>query len=272
MRLSPWTEDLFLKMLRNNFVAVPPPGHYEYNYDTNPLGYKDQVFALDLCEAGIEDAWNVGTMRDTKIVTATPSFVSTTSSQGTICTLASDLTFTPTADFSPASWRLRNGPNTVFAGTLTSSARLKAARPYIMRKQEFQLSMSKGTDDFAQWFFSVFFTKTATDAITLERTYFVLSAFTPTFPNPFVPGDDTAIDISAGGMVWTAKGGTLTNDKPMTFSNSPDWDTGMVKLSMWRMIAGTPYLWMTANLNHPVLAWKGKRVTFERNQLSVVMQ
>lgn len=261
MRLSPYAEELFRLMLMNKTVSASK------GYDIED--YNAEQLYLDLCEAQVEDAWDAGSFREDTYVTQPASFSVSTTASGVVCVLDSDLTFTPTRTFAPASWRIRNGDEAMFAGRLESSAQLKVGVPYEMLKQHFQLYMSRGSTDFAQWFYETFLVKSATTNIYDEVSYLALSPLTPTAPA--VPSDE-AIDVAEASLKWSYKEGTLTNDREVVFTNAPGWYDGLAQIILWRWIDGSLYQWFASTLDRPKVPWKGYTFIFRRNSLSLVMQ
>ena len=248
MRLSPWLE---------RAVAYLILSHPDQETVFNVEAFNEGQLYLDLCSADANEIWEVGTFRGDQYVTAPASFmyeVPPTDQEWPHLYLAETLTFTPTADLLPASWRIRwveaepEGEHeewvaeqrVLLTGSLAESGELRANIPYLMYSNEFHLYWDINTlvtarPPFCKWFFDIFLLQLGTVEIYNERTYlFFKDTFWPPpgdVPNivNYPPVPDFCVPLSAAAWDFDSQGGTFRNRTTITFPIAwTDQDCNMV--------------------------------------------
>lgn len=242
MRLSPWLEKAVAYLLINH-----PDVQTYFDIDV----YNEGKLYLDLCEAGADEIWEVGSFRGDSFISAEATFFFETPADTQTRShlyLSSVLQFHPTTDLLPQSWRVRwveaepaeppedwvAEERVLIAGPLAESGELRANVTYNFQPSDFHLwfenmSLYVSRMSFERWFFEIFFTRIYTSSVYDEKTwmFFKDTEWPPggNFPDPtgmFPPVPPFCVELKAADWEFDLQGGTLRNSAPIHFTEA--WD------------------------------------------------
>lgn len=241
MRLSPWLERAVAYLILNH-----PDKETVFDVDR----YNAGTLYLDLCDAQVNEIWDVGSFRTDSYITTPASFlysVPTLNWQHPHLYLSQPHTFTPTKDFMPASWRVRwveHDPEgepeewpegwvaeeiVLLAGDLAESGELRANVPYTLLPTDFHLyfledSIGSARGPFACWFFDLFLLQLGTTDVYDELTWMFFKDtewFDPDvdYPPPFSfpPIPPYLTELNSTNFDFDSQGGTLRNKTDIVF-------------------------------------------------------